>query len=571
MSTEPGPDPTDELTLEPLEPAPDGLDEFDAWARKGDDAWHRAEVHQEAGRRWADQQRPVAERLLAGIWGAGSGNPVATDLLPLLDDAGLDPVLAARARVAAALTLVAADPARAVEFVESALGVMADDVAFRTRLAVWLAAVEVLARTGRIPAALKVLDEAGRKAAETPGVPPWAAMAVDAERLMLMAPGVKDRKQLAPMAAQIASAAVKLPPTPTAIDISLKMSSLLVAAGAGREAERIAERVVAFTRKVPTAVGVLFQAQMVLADARLLTDGPEAALPEQLKAIAILSTQGPSPMLGLAWRGVGMTLRQLERNEESAEAFRKGAAAYAALGMTGYEHALRLDGAESLFHAEKLDEARELIEEVRGLLAEVDEAARAPHEMQANRILAYMAAEAGDLDTAAEHWLEVADLAPTAGLSDLEARLTAAQLYALDGDHAESDAQFLRAELSAAEAPDPAGATAEVMRVRAQVLRESGRSEEAAEHARLAANHARTSGDLAQAVYLLVVAGDSLHQAGNALASVQVFEEAVETAREAKMTELEATVHVSFAAVLKAMGRGPEAEVHEAQARALGR
>ena len=61
MPSETDPDPTSE----PLGPAPDDAAGFDAWARQGYDTWQRALVMGEAGRRWADAERPAADRLLA--------------------------------------------------------------------------------------------------------------------------------------------------------------------------------------------------------------------------------------------------------------------------------------------------------------------------------------------------------------------------------------------------------------------------------------------------------------------------------------------------------------------------
>ena len=155
MPSETDPDPTSE----PLGPAPDDAAGFDAWARQGYDTWQRAVVMGEAGRRWADAERPAADRLLAGVWGSSVGAPPASELVPLLDDPSVDPVLRARAQAVVALELVPVRSEDAVQLVEHALAAIGDDVPIRTRLSVWFAACEVYARAGRGPRAVEVLEE----------------------------------------------------------------------------------------------------------------------------------------------------------------------------------------------------------------------------------------------------------------------------------------------------------------------------------------------------------------------------------------------------------------------------
>lgn len=562
MSSEPQTDPV----FEPLGPAPDDAEGFDAWARRGHDGWQRTVVLDEARRRWADETRPVADRLLAGVWGSPVGAPPASELRSLLDDPGVDAVLRARAEAAIALERATPRSEEAVALIRQAVGALGDDVPIRTRLSVWLTAAQVYARVGNVPEALQLLATAGELVRADDTAPAWALVAIDAERLNLMAPRVPDRQQFAASVDQVAAAASALPPTPIAVDVVVKMSALLCALGAARRAERYAERVVALTGRVPEAVGARFQAQMVLADALLAAEGPESALVAQQAAIDTMAPLGPSPMLGWAHRGLAVHLRTLDRHAEAADAFGRASDTYREAGILADAAALRLEQAEALLHADRAEEATALAQGVLDGLDDVPEANRAVVALQANRVQALLAAAEGDLDGAAEHWLEVAELAPTVGRSDLEARLTAAQLYAADGDDAEADAQFLRAELSAAEEPDPARATATVMRVRAEVLRDAGRPEEAAEVARLAANHARTGGDEAQAVYLSVIAADSLHAAGESGAAVQLYEETIAAAAAAELRELQGAVHAGLAVVLRDLGRTGEAAIHEAEA-----
>jgi tetratricopeptide (TPR) repeat protein len=564
VPSETDPDPTSE----PLGPAPDDAAGFDAWARQGYDTWQRALVMGEAGRRWADAERPAADRLLAGVWGSSVGAPPASELVPLLDDPSIDPVLRARAQAVVALELVPVRSEDAVQLVEHALAAIGDDVPIRTRLSVWFAACEVYARAGRGPRAVEVLDQAGAAAAADADTPPWGLMAIDAERLALLAPQMPNREQVAAAVDKVAAAAIELPPTPSAIEVVVKMCGLLATMGAARRAERYAEQVLEATVGRPEALGPRFQAQLLLADAVLAAEGPEAAMVAQQAAIDTIAPLGDSPMLGWARRGLAGFLRAQDRNAEAAEEFGRAADTYERAGIVMESSVLRLDQADALLYADRAEEAVALVELVLAGLDQVPEPNRAGVELRAHRVQAHLAAADGDLDRAAEHWLEVAELAPSLGLSDLEARLTAAQLYAADGDDAEADAQFLRAELSAADEADPARATAMVMRVRVDVLRDAGRPDEAAELARLAANHARTSGDEAQAIYLSVVAADSLHAAGESVAAVQLYDDTLQAARDAGMRELEGAVHAGYAAVLRDIGRTDEADAHEAEAQA---
>lgn len=549
-------------------PAPEGPEEFDQWARAGFDAWQRSAVVEEAGRRWADPDRSAADRLLAGIWGAAAASPPAAALEPLLTEVD-DEVLRARALAVLALDKVATDTAAAISLVDQAEQALGSDVDVRTRLAVWFAASEVHARAGDIAGAVEVLDRAGAAAVAEPEAPAWAPVAIDAERVALLAPRIGDRNQVAGAADKVAAAAAALPPSPTSIEVLIKICGMLAALGAAGLAERYAEQVLSITESIPEAIGARFQAHLVLADALLGVEGPAAAMEPQQAAVDLMEPLGPSPMLGWARKGMAGFLRALDRHDDAAAQFALAAEAYRGAGITGEAAAMVLEQAEDLLYADRVEEAAALVDEVVTSVDSMPEPLRAGVMLQAHRVQAHLAATEGNLDAAAEHWLEVADLAPSLGLSDLEARLTAAQLYVVEGDDAEADAQFLRAELTAAESPDPARATAMVMRVRAEALRDSGRAEDAAEVARLAANHARTSGDEAQAIYLSVVAADSLHQAGDSAAAVQIYEESLEAAQAAGFNDLKGAVHAGFAQVLRDLGRSEEATGHEAEARRL--
>ncbi len=559
--------PTDPTTVPG--PAPQDNEGFDAWARAGHDNWQRAAVMDAARSRWEDAKRPVPERLLAGIWGSRAGAPPALDLLELLAEPDLDPDLVARAHVAVALDLAGFQSEDSISHAERALALANDQIPIRSRVSVWLDVAQAYARAGRVPDALKVLADAAEAVAAADDVPAWAQAVVDAERLAMMAPAVRDRKQFAIAVDKVAAVATALPPTPPAIEVVAKMAALLSALGVINRAETYAEHVVSATAPIPQAAGMAFEAQMVLADCQERTEGPEAALAARRAAIATIEPLGASPGLGWAMRTVGVSLKTLDRHDEAAEALGAAADIYLSMGARVEGLVLRLEQSESLVEADQLDQARDLVKSVQNGLEDLPATERPRVEYQMYRVMAHIAATDGDLDTAAEHWLEVADLSPKVGRPDLEARLTAAQLYATDGDFDESEAQFLRAELTAAEAPEPARVIATVMRVRAETLRDTGRPEEAAEAARLAANHARTSGDEPQAIVMEAIAADSVHAAGDSAAAVQLYENLLVAAAEAKQPELAGAIHFGLAKVLKELGRTEEAMAHEAEAREL--
>lgn len=568
--TDSSPDPA--AASDPLSPAPtDATDTaaFDQWARHGSDTWRRRAVLDEAARRWADSSRPVADRLLAGVWGHPVGIASGPELLALVEEPTIDAVLGARARAVAALDLVADRPDDAVRLVQEAMAALDGDVAIRTRLSVWLAASEVYARAGLPEESIKVLDAAGEATTAAADAPPWGLVVIDAERIALIAPRISDRDQVGAALDRVAAAAIALPPEPSAVEVVVKMAGLLGAMGAARRAEHYAEKVIDLTEGVPEALAPRFQAHLMLADARRLTEGPEAAMAAQQAAIDLMAPLGDSPMLAWARRGLAAQLRSQDSNDEAAEELGRAAGVYQRVGEHAEAAVMRLEQADALLYADRSEEATALVDAVVAGLDELPEEKRDAVRLGAHRAQAHLAAVDGDLDAAAEHWLEVAELAPSMGLSDLEARLTAAQLYATDGDDAEAEAQFLRAELSAADEADPARATAMVMRVRVDVLRDAGRSQEAAELARLAANHARTSGDEPQAIFLSVVAADSLHAAGESAAAVQLYDDTLHAAREAGLRDLEGAVHAGYGSVLRDLGRTEEADAHEAEARRL--
>jgi tetratricopeptide (TPR) repeat protein len=564
VASEPQSDPS----TEPFGAPPDDADAFDDWARRGHDTWQRGAVVAEAARRWADTDRAVPDRLLAGIWGASAGTPPASELLALVDDGAVGPVLRGRALAVAAVDMVAVRSDDALQLIEQALAAMGPAVPVRTRLSVWFAAAEVWARAGQVVEALGVLDQAGQEVGASSDAPPWALVAIDAQRLSLQAGQVQNREHLAGAADQVASAALRLDPTPSVVDVLIKMCGIFRELGAARRAEHYAERVLEATVGQPEALGPRFQAQLILAEVLAAAEGPEAALVPQRAAIDTVTPLGDSPMLGWAQRGLARSLRALDRNTEAAEEFGRAADTYARVGALVEPLVNRLDQAEALLYADRSEEAAAIVEQVQGGLDQLPESDRNGVALRAHVVRAHLSAADGDLDDAAEQWLEVAELAPEVGRSDLEARLTAAQLYAALGDDAEADAQFLRAELSAADAPDPAKATATVMRARVDVLRDADRWDEAAELARVAANLARTSGDDAQAIYLSVIAADSLHRSGSSAAAVQLYEDTLGAARDANLPQLEGAVHAGLADVLRDLGRTEEADAHAAEAQA---
>jgi hypothetical protein len=308
---------------------------------------------------------------------------------------------------------------------------------------------------------------------------------------------------------------------------------------------------------------VRFQALLVQADALFAAEGAEAAMVAQRAAIAAIEPLGDTPMLGWARRGLAVQLRSIDRHGESAAEFALAADVFSRAGM-GYDaSALRLEQASSLLHDDAPDPARALVDDVATAADDLPEDRQRAVQMRVHQVLAEIDAYEGALESAAENWLEVAALAGTIGVSPLEAILTAAQLFAADDDIDEANAQFGRAELAAADEPDPAQATAMVMRIRAEALRDAGHADEAAEMARVAANHARTAGDEAQAIYLSVIAADSLHAAGESQAAVQLYEETLAAASAAAMPALRGAVHAGFANLLRDLGRGEAADEHD--------
>lgn len=558
------------MPIEPA-PAPADNDAFDEWARAASDGWQRSQVYAEATRRWSDPSLPLEHRALAAAWASPVGIPPVAELGPLADEPGLDAVLQARLRTALAAAVVGDDPAAASALMAQAVDAVSDpEVPIRTRLSVWLAASEVAVRTNRPADAVQILDAAGPAVKADATSPPWAVLAIDAERLSILALRSTDHKHLAGAANTIAEAARAVPPTPTAVDVIVRMGGLLARLGAARLAETHMEAVLQITEGLDETVGVRYQAHSVLAEVLFGLEGPEAAMAAQRQAIATVEPLGDTPMLAAAHRGLAMHLGALDRHGDAAAEFGAGAEVFQRLGMPYEAAALRYDRAAALLHDGEPAAARELAEQVSDDTEALPDDRRAPLEMRYHEVMAQVAAYDGELEQAADHWLEVADVAGRVGVSPLEAMLTAAQLFAASDDMDEAEAQFGRAELRAADEPDPAQATAMVMRLRAEALRDAGRAGDAAELARVAANHARTAGDEAQAIYLSVIAADSLHADGQSPAAVQLYGEILAAAREAGMPALEGVVHAAYAELLRGMGRVAEADEHDRLAVSLG-
>lgn len=576
MATEPETEPVTEPVTEPSQPtagqfpdAPGDLDGFDAWARLANDNFQRAALYAETTRRWADTTLSVDQRGLAGIWGAVVGRPSAAEVAPLLEGDALDPVIRARLQATVAVEATG-DPDAAVKLVEAADATMNNtEVAIRTRLAVWLMVAEVYARTGRSQDAMGVLDRAGKAVRDAPDAPAWAPMVVDAERLSLVAPVTEDRSQILRAAETVASAARSISPSPASLDVLVKMGALLAAAGDPRKAEPFLEAVVQVTEAVPEARGLRFQAQLVLADVVGAVEGVEAAITAQRNAIETVTPMGDTPMLGWAQRGLGLHLRAAERFSESAEVFDAAVQLYGRLELSREVAAMTLERATSLIFADEPDQARTLTHEVLDGADSLPEDARGALQVRGNEVLAQAAAYDGNLEEAADHWLEVADLGSKLGFSPLDAHLEAARLFAANDDLDEARAQFARAEMAAADEEDPAKATAAVMRAQAETLRDVGEVEEAAEIARIASNHARTSGDEPQAIYLAVIAADALRASGDLQGAVQLYNENLAAAEAASMPMLKGSVHAAFALALREAGRGDEADIHDAEAKRL--
>lgn len=551
-------------------PAPADLAAFDDWARQASDSWQRGLVHEEVERRWADGSLDGDERALLAAWGAPVGVPPVPTLQAIAADPGIDRVLRARIQAAVAQATAESDPEGAAALVAEVLPV-ADDGALdvRTRLTLWLAVSEVYVRTGRPNDAMGVLNVAGRQVKDIADAPRWALPAIDVERLALAARSGQDREQLARSAHQIASVARQMPVEPTAVDVTLKAAGVLLSLGAAKPAENHFEGVIEATADLPGARGPRYQAQVGLAEALLRIEGPEAAIAVQREAIATVEPLGDSPMLGWAQRGLAVQLGAAERPREAAAAFSDAADIHDRLGLATDAAALRLEQAAALVQADDTAAATTLAESVAEVVAELPDPARTSLEMRLHQVFAQLASYEADLASAAEHWLEVAERAPKVGASPLDAQLTAAQLYAASGDVDEASILFARAELSAADAADPARATALVMRTHAETLRDVGRPGDAAELARVAANHARSSGDEAQAIYLSVIAADSLHEAGDSAAALQIYAETLQAAEGAEMPTLLGAVHSAHAKVLRSLGRDAEAAEAEASAALL--
>jgi tetratricopeptide (TPR) repeat protein len=554
----------DEPTSAPLDP-----NAFDAWAREAADSWQRTRVFDEVARRWADPEASADQRALAAVWGAPGGLASIDDLTALVDDPAVDDVLRARLRATLAVSTVDADPdgamALALAAVEGSAG-----APIRTRLGIWLTAGEVHQRANRPDVAMRLLGDAGEAVKNDPDAPAWAFVAIDAERLGIAAPRSQNRAQFAASVEKVADAARALPPTPTVVDVLVKLGTLLSALGAAPRAEIYMEAVLAATVDVPEARAARFRALLVLADARFAVGEGDAAREAQREAIATIEPLGASPMLGWARRGLAVQLRADDRHAESVEEFEAAAEAYFEIGAPADAAMLRVEAAAALLQASDSEAAHSRVNDVLESLDDLADEQRIGVEVRANEVLAQVATTEGDLETAAEHWLEVADLASRIELSPLDAILAAAQLFAADGDLDESTAQFFRAELAAADERDPARASARVMRIRAETLRDAGHPEEAAEMARIAANHARAGGDEAQAVYLAVIAADSMHAAGDSAAAVQLYTETLAGEHIAAMPALQGAVHAGFAKLLHDLGRHAEAEVHDAEAARLG-
>lgn len=560
----------EDVSTEPR-PAPTDPEAFDVWAREAVDSWQRSTVHREVERLWADPASTVHQRALAAVWGAPLGPASEAEMAELLRDDSLDPVIRARLQAALASVEITADPPEAVRLVEEALAAMSDpSVPIRTRLGVWLTASEVNVRANRPAEAMRVLQDAGEAIKADEETPMWAYLAIDAERLAILAGTGNRLDQVVASAEKVAQAALKLQPTPTVLDVAVKMGGLLAGVGASDLAERYITPVVKVTTGQPEARGVRFQALLVLADVLFTTGKVDEALAAQRDAIATVEPGGDSPMLGWAHRGAAMQLRSAERYQESAEAFATAAEVYDRIDRPYDAAALRLEQATSLLHGDDPEAARQITEAVETASEGLPEERRDAIEMRIHQVLAHIATYQHELEVAAEHWLEVADRATKVGISPMEAVLAAAQLFAADDDIDEANAQFVRAELLAADAKDPSQATAMVMRVRAEALRDAGHAQDAAELARVAANHARTSGDEAQAIYLSVIAADSLHAAGDSASATDLYDDTLEAAEAASMPSLKGAVHAGYAKVLRELGRAEEAAEHERAADRLG-
>lgn len=547
----------------PLGPAPADSDGFDAWARLGNDTWRRDEVTREAQRRWADPTISTADRALAGLWAYPAGNPTVADLTELVDDPALDPVLRGRLQILAAIELIDSRPEEAVITANRALAAVADNVApTRTRIGVWLSGAEVLARTGRPDLAMELLTQASTTVGTAADAPAWGRMVIEAEKLGILAPAAEDAKAVASAAHAVASEATTIEPSPPAFDVIVKMSGILAATGGGVAADPLLEYVLDHLEAVPEALGLRFQALMVLADVRFAHDGIDAAIEVQRRAIDTVAPLGDTPMLGWARRGLAFQLRAADRLGESAEQFGDAAAVLDRAGQNTDAGAMRLERATTELLNDSPDQAETIALDVLASLDEFEDPGRQVLELHATQILAQVATYQEMPGQAADRWLHVAELAQAVGASPLEARIAAAQLLAASGDLDASMALFDRAEMDASDASEPALAISAVLGQRAEVLHDAERFHDAAEMARVAANHARTGGDERQAVWLTLFAGEALLSAGEAGAAEPILRDALDQADTAGLTDLRATTHGHLADALTALGRDDEAKMH---------
>ncbi|NLD75868.1 MAG: hypothetical protein GX643_04290 [Acidimicrobiales bacterium] len=558
MSNEPTPPPAETFA-------------FDEWARERFDRWEQSLVLEEAGRRMSDPSSSQDERAMAAVWGAPAGVASVPEMETIAEDHSVDPVLRSRVRAVLASSIVGSDGEKAAVLVQLSLS-EADDasVHIRTRLSLYFAAVDVLVRVGRLEDALDVLKRAAAAAKADESAPEWALVAIDAEQLVIAARTGMDREQVARMADQIARVARQLDDTPSTVDVVLKASDVLMGLGAVKAAEAHYEAVAEGAADNPAARAPRYQALLGMAEARLRLEGPDAAIEAQREAIAAVEPLGDTPMLGWARRGLAVQILATDRYSDAADEFARSADVYDRIGLGIDAAALRLEQSAALIQDDDAPGARAVADAVAAAAEDMEEEKRLALELRVHQVYAQLAVYDGELEVAAEHWLEVADRATSTGQSPLEAELNAAQLFAAAGDIDEATAQFGRAELSAADVADPAKATARVMRTHAETLRQVGRSDEAAELARVASNLARASGDEAQAIYLSVIAADSLHGAGESEAALQLYRENLRAAEDAEMPSLLGAVHAAHAKLLRDLGRDDEAAAEEAKAAALG-
>jgi len=542
-----------------LGPAPTDADGFDAWARAGSDGWLSDEVMQTALARWEDRSLSPSQRALAAIWANPSGEPSGDELAEIAADPDISPALQARLQALVALEQVATDPERATATATGALSTLSEqEVATRTRLGVWLAGAEVLARAGRPEQAVELLTRAGSAMVEATDAPPWGRSVIEAERLAILAPVSSEPMPVVAAARAVANDALALEMSPPVCDVIVKMAGLLVSLGAGAFAEAWLEPILEHTDGVTGAIGMRFQALMVLADIRMSED-PEAAMVVQRRAVDLMSPLGQTPMLGWARRGLGFQLRAAERFDESAAEFDRAAESLQACSMPLDAAVMRLEQAGSLLLGHEPDRAETLALSVLAGLGELQGVQRQVVELQATQLLAQAATVQDSPGQAADRWLHVAELAEAAGASPLEARIAAGQLLAQSGDLTGSLALFDRAEVDAADHDEPSLATAAVLGQRAEVLAVAEFHYDAAELARIAANHARSGEDERQAIHLTLFAAEQMAASGDAGAAEPIAREGLEAAEEAKAVALVSRARRILAEVLTTLGREDEA------------